>query len=202
MRKTDARPKMQPIMMLVCAMLAILLGSCACSPRAHDGKAMASDGNEASNERIALNDNAYDGPVSLEEVSVVVYNATVEGDLPSNATVEDIRTIEGLAGHGAQKLQEMGVGQVTAKNAATLGPFISYVVYRSPEYEQAAHDIAEGLDVNGSVLESGNSSATGYCYDGDIAVILCEDWALSEGLIDEPSEKARRAIDEQKTILG
>lgn len=153
MRKTDARPKMQPIMMLVCAVLAILLGSCACSPRAHDGKAMASDGNEASNERIALNDNAYDGPVSLEEVSVVVYNATVEGDLPSNATVEDIRTIEGLG-------------------------------------------------VNGSVLESGDSSATGYCYDGDIAVILCEDWALSEGLIDEPSEKARRAIDEQKTILG
>lgn len=202
MRKTDIRPKMRSITMLVCAMLAVLLGSCACSPNEPDGETTTSDGNEASNGRIMLNHDASDAPVSFEEVSVVVYNATAVDSLPNNVAAEGIRTVEGLAERGAQKLREMGVEQVTAKNAATPGPFTSYVVYRSPEYEQAALKITEGLGIEGAIHETGENSANGYYYDGDIGVILCEDWAFSEGLIDELSEEAQQAINDQKTILG
>lgn len=202
MRKTDVQPKMRSVMMFVCAMVVVLLGSSACSPSEHAEEDASSSHDATSSGQIALNDNTSDGSVSLEKASVVVYNATAEGASPDNVTVEGIRTIEGLAEHGAQKLRKMGVEQVTTKNAATPGPFTSYVVYRSPEYAQAAHEIAEGLGINGSVQETGANSATGYYYDGGIAVILCEDWAFSEGLTDELSEKAQQAIDDQKAALS
>lgn len=202
MRKTDVRPKMRSAMMLACMMVVVLIGASACSPSERAEEDAPSSYDATSSGRIALNDSTFDGSVPLEEASVVVYNATAEGSLPDNVTVEGIRTIEGLAEHGAQKLREMGVEQVTAKNAATPGSFTSYVVYRSPEYAQAAHEIAEGLGITGSVHETGENSATGYYYDGDIAVILCEDWAFSEGLTDELSEKAQQAIDDQKAALS
>lgn len=180
------------ITVLVSALLMASMGLCACSSNEQQVES-ASSSSEASSGRIALNDNTSDASVSLEKASVTVYNASSED--------EGGRSIEGLADYGARKLQELGVERVTAKNAAMPGGFVSYIAYRSPRYEQAAHEIADRLGIKGPVHETEGKSSVGYSYDGDIALILCEDWAFSEGLVGELSERAQQAIDQYGDIV-
>lgn len=139
----------------------------------------------SSSGKIALNENTSDAPVPLEKVSVTAYNGTANKE----------QMVEGLAEQGAQRLQDLGAGQVKTKNVATSGSYVSYIVYRSPRYEQAAREIAEELGLTGAVMED-DGSTNAYSYDGDIAVIFCEDWALSEGLVDQLPEDVQRAIDQ------
>lgn len=192
MKKIDVRSNTSFTAMLVSVVLMASLGLCACSSDGQHGGNVSSS-SDASSGQIALNDNTSDAPVPLEKISVVVYNATAEGD--------EHQPIEGLAEHGAARLQEIGVEDVSTKNAAMRGPFVSYIAYRSSRYEQAAREIADELGIKGAVYETSGNSAAGYSYDGDIAVILCEDWALTEGLVDRLPENVQRAIDEQNADL-
>lgn len=192
MKKIDVRSNTSFTAMLVSAVLMASLGLCACSSDGQHGSNVSSS-SDASSGQIALNENTSGAPVSLEKVSVTVYNATTEGD--------EHQPIEGLAEHGAARLQEIGVQEVAVKTAAMPGPFVSYIAYRSSKHEQAAREIADELGIKGAVHETSGNSAAAYSYDGDIAVILCEDWALTEGLVDQLPENVQRAIDQQNADL-
>ena len=89
--------------------------------------------------------------------------------------------VEGLAARGAEELQAAGFAVSSTKNTGTPGYGSSLVVYRSPAFEAVAREAARQLGI-ATVHLSDPDASNAYAYEGDVAVILCEDWAEPRGL--------------------
>ena len=100
----------------------------------------------------------------------LIDGTTPPADAPSSA-----------ASQSASASSLAGFAVSSTKNTGTPGYGSSLVVYRSPAFEAVAREAARQLGI-ATVHLSDPDASNAYAYEGDVAVILCEDWAEPRGL--------------------